>query len=208
MRTTPHLTGPIATALALLCFTGVASVARAQNPDADQIINSLRPGSGDVGLTRGIRPVGPEPATEAPSPGPNRPHHRSYASGPVALHVGENGGAPAVNLTVGFETGSATLTPDAAHTLDQLGQALSSATLAAYRFRVEGHTDTVGDPAVNQALSERRAAAVVAYLERYFHVAADRLRPVGMGENGLLVATPPNTANAHNRRVEVVNLGT
>ena len=51
---------------------------------------------------------------------------------------------PAVSLNIQFATGSADLTPQATHALDQLGQALSTSTLAAYHFRIEGHTDTVG----------------------------------------------------------------
>ena len=48
-----------------------------------------------------------------------------------------------MNLSVQFRTGSAELTPAARRTLDELGKALSDAQLAPYRFRIEGHTDTV-----------------------------------------------------------------
>ena len=89
--------------------------------------------------------------------------------------------------------------------LDQLGRALTSQDLAQYRFRIEGHTDTVGTAEANKALSQRRADAVAAYLQQHFGVAADRLQSVGMGEEGLAVPTPPQTANAQNRRVRVVN---
>jgi len=99
------------------------------------------------------------------------------------------------------------LTPQAKKTLDQLGIALTSADLSSYRFRIEGHTDTVGSPGYNKALSERRANAVTAYLESKFGLPAQRLEAVGMGEDGLLVATPPQTANEQNRRVNVVNIG-
>ena len=59
----------------------------------------------------------------------------------------------------------------------------------------------------NKALSQQRAAAVAAYLESKFGVNEGRLQAVGMGEQGLLVPTPPNTPNDKNRRVNVVNLG-
>ena len=98
-------------------------------------------------------------------------------------------------------------TTAAIKSLDQLGQALSTPTLAAYHFRVEGHTDTVGSPALNKSLSERRAEAVVGYLTSKYSIAADRLQAVGMGENVLLVATPAQTPEARNRRVLVVNMG-
>ncbi|WP_254070516.1 OmpA family protein [Acidisphaera sp. L21] len=112
-----------------------------------------------------------------------------------------------MNLTVQFATNSAQLTPEAVRTLDALGRALSSATLSSYRFRIEGHTDTVGSPDTNKALSARRAEAVVDYLATKFSLDRTRMEPVGMGEDGLLVQTPPQVADPRNRRVQVVNLG-
>jgi OOP family OmpA-OmpF porin len=176
----------------------------AQNsPSADQIIQSLKP-SGNLlkGETRGIRVVNPDaaPATPAPAQGQATATAAPAPAAPPSA-------APAVSLTVEFATGSDELTPQARATLDALGKALSSADLAKYRFRIEGHTDTVGSPAYNLALSQRRAEAVARYLEKGFGVASARLEPVGMGEQGLLVPTPPQTPNAQNRRVKVVNLG-
>ena len=90
--------------------------------------------------------------------------------------------------------------------LDELGKALTHPDLAGSRFRIEGHTDTVGTRPYNQALSERRAGAVVEYLSRHFGVQPARLQAIGMGEDGLLVATPDQTPEPRNRRVHVVNL--
>jgi outer membrane protein OmpA-like peptidoglycan-associated protein len=200
----------IAAAAAALAF---APAAFAQsNPSADQIINSLRPTSGLTGTTRGIRPVGNAPAPSAapaPATSPAAPAATPAPAAPMQASASPAvpAQAPSVNLTVQFASGSAELTPQARQTLDELGKALSSPQLAAYRFRIEGHTDTVGTPAENQALSDHRAAAVVAYLEQKFGVKASRLEPVGMGERGLLVPTPPQTPEPRNRRVTVVNIG-
>jgi OOP family OmpA-OmpF porin len=60
---------------------------------------------------------------------------------------------------------------------------------------------------MNQGLSERRAAAVREYLIAQFGVSPERLVAVGLGESQLLVPTPPQTSNARNRRVQVVNIG-
>lgn len=201
-------------------------VAHAQgSPSADWIINSLRPGPGMTGGTRGIRPVGPAPAmpaaiTQAPAAPMARegvPQHAAAGAAHAgAAHPGvavaqpggaQLGGAPSVNLTVEFASNSAVLTPAAVRTLSELGRALSSAALAAYRFRIEGHTDTVGSPDTNKALSERRAQTVASFLSDRFHIDGSRLEPAGMGEEGLLVQTPPQTPDARNRRVQVVNLG-
>ncbi|HME26192.1 MAG TPA: OmpA family protein [Acetobacteraceae bacterium] len=91
--------------------------------------------------------------------------------------------------------------------LDNLGKALNDQALAAYRFRIEGHTDTVGTREYNLQLSARRAAAVVDYLAHRFRIAPSRLEAVGMGENGLLIPTPDQTPELRNRRVQVINIG-
>lgn len=179
----PALASVLALALAAP-LPGPAALAQS-NPSAEQIIEQLKPTGPLSGDTRGIRLV---PPTQAQT-------------------VAADAAAPSVSLTVVFATGSAELTPAARRTLDQLGRALASPDLASYRFRIEGHTDTVGTPAVNQALSQRRADAVAIYLVEHAGVAAARLQSVGLGEAGLAVPTPPQTANAQNRRVKVVNLG-
>jgi OOP family OmpA-OmpF porin len=192
------------------------------NPSSDQIIQSLKP-SGNLlsGGTRGIRMANPN-ATEATpqSSSPDSSSSQSTGSAPQASTPRPAASsrtastapaaateAPSVSLSVQFATGSADLTPQARDTLDQLGKALSSSDLAQYRFRIEGHTDTVGSADYNKALSQQRADAVAAYLESKFGVKSDRLQAVGMGEQGLVVHTPPNTPNDKNRRVAVVNLG-
>ncbi len=183
------------------------------SPSADQIINSLKPSGNLVtGGTRGIRLASPstegtpqQPAAPATSPS-QQP--RVAASKPVTAPATRTSTAgPAVNLTVNFASGSDELTPDAIRTLDALGSALASKDLAAYRFRIEGHTDTVGSRDYNRALSERRAKAVVDYVAKKFGVEPSRLEAVGMGEEGLLVATPQQTPEPRNRRVQVVNIG-
>src|SRR5262249_49947540 len=147
--------------------------AAAQNPSADQIINSLRPsGNLVMGGTRGIRlaPSAGDTSSQpqgAPMPASSQP--RVAASKPVAVPTATTT-PPAVNLTVNFANGSAELTPAAIRTLDELGRALSSKDLAGYRFRIEGHTDTVGPRDYNRALSERRAEAVVDYVATKYSV--------------------------------------
>ena len=113
---------------------------------------------------------------------------------------------PAVSLPVLFASGSAELSDAGRTQLDKLGAALKTPQLADLHFRIEGHTDTTGDDQSNQALSERRAEAVVEYLSSRFGVERARLVAVGMGKRGLAVATPDQTAEPRNRRVLVINL--
>ena len=114
--------------------------------------------------------------------------------------------APSVSLNVDFDSGSAVVTPAAARVLDALATALKTPALASDRFRIEGHTDTVGSDALNQALSQRRAVAVADYLAERWQIDRARLRPAGLGKAGLLVPTPDQTPEQRNRRVLVVNI--
>jgi len=193
------------------------------NPSSDQIIQSLKP-SGNLlsGGTRGIRMANPNASEETPQASatgtaPAAASTTAPATHPVAQAARPTrtasaapaaaAAAPSVSLSVQFASGSADLTPQARQTLDQLGKALSSSDLAQYRFRIEGHTDTVGPADLNKTLSQQRADAVAAYLQSKYGVGLNRLQTIGMGEDGLLVPTPPNTPNEKNRRVNVVNLG-
>jgi outer membrane protein OmpA-like peptidoglycan-associated protein len=207
---------PTILALAGLLLSSGAALTQG-NPSADSIINSLRPHAGMTGGTRGIRPIGPSesavPATpSAPAAIPRAgtpvasPGTRPAAPPPRPSATAEPS-APSVNLTVQFANNSAELTPAATHTLDELGRALSSQALSAYRFRIEGHTDALGTHEHNQALSEQRANRVVDYLVNKFGVDKSRVEAVGMGEDRPLVPARANVPEPRNRRVMVINLG-
>jgi OmpA-OmpF porin, OOP family len=200
---------------AALTFTAVVVVGLAQTPwlsvraadppSASSLIQSLTPGS--AGTTRGIRLGGQPPApASAPSgtPASTGSTARPAAAKP-AQQPAENQGE--ARLSIPFASGSAEISPAAARVLDELGKALTSPTLAGYKFRVEGHTDTVGAPDMNKSLSDQRANSVTEYLVTKCNIDRSRLTPVGMGEEGLLVATGPGVSNAANRQVRVVNLG-
>jgi outer membrane protein OmpA-like peptidoglycan-associated protein len=200
--------------LALFAVTGTGGVASAQQ-SADAIINALKPTGNLVsGSTRGIKLGGGAPAPQAPSATrqvsasatPSHPQAaRTATAAPAETQAPVSG--PSVNLTVNFPTGSADLTPAARASLDALGKALASSDLASFRFRIEGHTDNVGSREENLALSQKRAEAVVSYLTTQYNVSPSRLEAVGMGQERPLVETPPQTPEARNRRVQVINLG-
>lgn len=67
---------------------------------------------------------------------------------------------------------------------------------------VVGHTDSTGDDAYNQALSERRADAAGSYLLRQ-GLAASRLRTEGRGEREPRASNDTESGRQMNRRVEV-----
>lgn len=201
----------IAAPLAAMLVLPPAAVAQSDRA-AQSLIDALKPRAS--GPSRGLRmPSEPVVATPAPvsawtAPAVAAPRQVLAVSRPVVPVARETtSDAPSVSITVTFASGAAMLTRQAEQALEPLGRALSSAELAPYRFRIEGHTDTVGEPTLNQALSERRAEAVREHLASRYNVALARLTAVGFGASQLLVATPANVPEVRNRRVQVVNIG-
>ena len=170
-----------------------AAARAAADPTSEDIISALTP-HGLSGPRRGIRAVGPSSAPDAPAP----QRHRAAAA------ASQSG---SLDLSVQFASGSAELTPSATRLLDRLGQALSNPALAGDRFRIEGHTDTVGTAEANKTLSQQRAERVAAYLAQKFNVDASRLAAEGVGQDDLLVHTADQVSEPRNRRVHIVNLG-
>jgi OmpA-OmpF porin, OOP family len=100
-----------------------------------------------------------------------------------------------------FESGRATIDPDSAGLLDHLVETASRCPTA--NIEVAGHTDTDGDDAANQDLSERRAQAVVDDLVKA-GLPADRFTAVGYGSAQPIAANDTEDGKAQNRRIEFV----
>jgi flagellar motor protein MotB len=102
-----------------------------------------------------------------------------------------------------FDVNKATIRPESMGVINSIFQFLKD--YPEIKLSVEGHTDSDGDDASNQSLSERRAQAVAAELTK-MGVAAGRLTSKGWGESKPL--GPNNTAEgkAANRRVEFVKM--
>jgi len=205
------------TALSLTLTAPLPSLAQTDSA-AQSLINRLLPSASRT--TRGIRmpgeaPSEPPAAVPVVAPAMAKPAAVNPATVPVQTAATAvrppvretTSDAPSASITVNFATGSAALRPEAVQALAPLGRALSSSDLAAFRFRIEGHTDTVGDDAQNLTLSEQRAAAVRDHLVQVFQVDPARLEVKGLGATQLLIPTPPQTPQTRNRRVQVVNLG-
>jgi OOP family OmpA-OmpF porin len=69
------------------------------------------------------------------------------------------------------------------------------------RAEIEGHTDDVGSDEANQALSERRADAVVAYLVDTFAISPSRISAVGYGESRPIADNATEAGKRANRRI-------
>lgn len=103
-----------------------------------------------------------------------------------------------------FESGKAEIRPESAPTLKQIGDALKEH--PELRVRIEGHTDNVGKPEANLALSEARALAMKNRLVSEYGIDAARLESVGLGDSKPAAANTTPEGRANNRRVEVVKL--
>lgn len=98
-----------------------------------------------------------------------------------------------------FATGEATLGDDSTRILDALVVAALACRSA--HVTVEGHTDSEGDPAANQALSEARARAVVERLVAS-GIEADRLTAIGYGETRPIADDATPEGRQQNRRID------
>lgn len=106
----------------------------------------------------------------------------------------------AFGMHIHFEFGQATIVPESKPYLDSLGEMLNLTGLSREAIVIEGHTDAVGSESYNQVLSEKRALAIKQYLIKVHSISADRLYPVGKGEQELLNQQIPD--NPLNRRVQ------
>ncbi|MHC8292311.1 OmpA family protein [Pseudomonas sp. LB3P58] len=99
-----------------------------------------------------------------------------------------------------FAFNQSELTPAAQSKLDSLMPKLQSADVVS--IKVIGHTDSVGSDTYNQALSERRASSVAAYLLSQ-GVAPDKLTSEGKGQSQPVADNETEEGRAKNRRVEL-----
>lgn len=98
-----------------------------------------------------------------------------------------------------FDFGKADLLPSSFLELDRLVDFLTKN--PSISIEIGGHTDSVGDDAANQQLSENRARAVVGYLVSK-KMEAKRLSAKGFGESQPVAENESEAGRALNRRVE------
>ncbi|MDX8535929.1 OmpA family protein [Mesorhizobium sp. VK25A] len=105
--------------------------------------------------------------------------------------------------TLNFDFGSATISDTEVQKLDGVASAMEKLLKKnpAETFLIEGHTDAVGTPEANLALSDRRAESVAEALTNAFGIPAENLTTQGYGEQYLKVNTPG--PNRENRRVAI-----
>ena len=102
--------------------------------------------------------------------------------------------------TILFDTGKASIKFESAEVLNQIINVLKK--FPNSRFRIEGHTDSVGRKAKNIELSKNRAYAVKVYLIQG-GIASDRLESEGYGPDKPIASNKTKKGRELNRRVEI-----
>jgi len=99
-----------------------------------------------------------------------------------------------------FDFDASRLRPEARQNLRDLAESLSSYDNT--EVLIVGHTDSVGSPAYNRGLSERRAQSAAAYVMEQ-GVRSSRVRTVGRGEDEPVASNETDAGRQENRRVEI-----
>jgi outer membrane protein OmpA-like peptidoglycan-associated protein len=133
----------------------------------------------------------PAPAPAAPPPEPTPAPPAAPAKAPEAQR----------QFQVFFDFDKSDITSAAAKVIEAAAEAVKAGNVV--QLTVTGHTDTVGSAKYNQALSERRAAAVKGQLVTD-GVSAGEIVATGVGKSGLLVPTADGVREPQNRRAEIV----
>lgn len=129
------------------------------------------------------------PAAPAPAPKPAAPTAEKVTFAADAL----------------FDFDKAVLKPEGKAKIDDLASKLQGINLEV--VIATGHTDSVGTDAYNQKLSERRAAAVKAYMVSK-GIDEKRIFTEGKGEKQPVADNKSAAGRAKNRRVEIEVVGT
>ncbi|CAN5879380.1 hypothetical protein BH11MYX2_BH11MYX2_21090 [soil metagenome] len=127
------------------------------------------------------------------------PHYKFPKGNDVATALKTDGRVRMYGIT--FDTDSDHIKDESKPTLAQLVAAAKAE--PTWKLAIEGHTDSSGDASHNQTLSDKRAAAVKAYLVKA-GVAGDRLTTKGYGATKPVTTNDTTLGRSQNRRVEVV----
>lgn len=143
-------------------------------------------------------PPPPPPAPSSPPPATPPPAADSSMKVPGGAKL--EGSKVPIPGNIVYETGKAKIKPESEPTLTQLKTFLDENPQVT-QLRVEGHTDSDGDAAMNTKLSAERALAVVKWLEGK-GLPRERLLAVGFGANKPLKPNDSKENKEQNRRTE------
>jgi outer membrane protein OmpA-like peptidoglycan-associated protein len=102
----------------------------------------------------------------------------------------------------GFKFNKIELPDEAKAKIDQLVSQIKADPKGAY-FEIEGHTDNVGDKAVNEKLGMERAQAVARYLYEQHQIPLHRINVISYGEDKPVAPNNTKDGRAQNRRIVI-----
>ena len=101
-----------------------------------------------------------------------------------------------------FHTGSSKLLPASYPILKQVSEVLTAH--PDWNLTIIGHTDSDGNPELNQKLSEARSQEVSKALNTHFNISTKRMITKGLGSSEPLMPNTGAKEKAQNRRVEFI----
>jgi len=107
------------------------------------------------------------------------------------------------NSDAKFGFDSAAVSPEAKGILDGFVQKLITENKGVY-IEIQGHTDSTGSDATNQALGQKRAEAVMMYLYKQHHIPLHRMSAVSLGSSVPVGDNGSRDGRSQNRRVEIL----
>lgn len=125
------------------------------------------------------------------------------AKGAVPLYDRMMSDGKFITYGITFDVGKSVIKPESMGEINRIVTLMTEN--PDLKFSVEGHTDSTGNAASNQTLSESRSAAIVAKLVE-LGIAADRLTSSGKGQNNPIADNATDEGRAKNRRVEFVKI--
>jgi outer membrane protein OmpA-like peptidoglycan-associated protein len=205
---------PVLLILGALLAWGIAAITRGHAPKGG--VTAPQPTLAPPTVSKPTMPTPPKmeaPKVEAPAGGPIKlpggkmlDVDRNGPEAQMADYLGDKS-APLPHTfefnTLSFDSGSTTLAPGAPQSIDALATMLNAYPSA--RVRLEGNTDTAGDPAANQALSKARANTVADMLAER-GIARGRIETEGKSQHNPVAQNESQEGRARNRRVDVVLL--
>ena len=125
------------------------------------------------------------------------------AKGAVPLYDRMMNDGKFITYGITFDVGKSTIKPESMGEINRIATLMKEN--PDLKFSVEGHTDSTGNAATNQTLSEARSQAVVDKLVG-MGIARERLTAAGKGQTSPLADNGTDEGRAKNRRVEFVKI--
>jgi OOP family OmpA-OmpF porin len=203
MKILKLLTGSVA-AVALVSGSALAQEVKVLT-DSQGV--PVRDSQGQCVLTSGIPHPDCQPKKDAPAPKPSAPATPTAPAAPSAPAAPAAKPAPAsvrqaivIQADALFDFDKSVVRKDGMKNIDEALAKLAGVDVE--MVIATGHTDSVGTDAYNVKLSDRRAAAVKAYLVSK-GIAASKITTLGKGESQPVATNKTKEGRQKNRRVDI-----